>query len=348
MIGGLAGRNGPRAPHAHRPRISRSAADVTLLAVDSLAVGFGPAASRLSVVDGVSFSLERGETLGLVGESGCGKTVTVMSAVRLLSSPPAHVTGGSVRFDGIELTAAPEKQLRELWGNRIGVVFQNPMTSLNPTFTVGFQVEEALRLHRTLSRQEAGERVLDMLQRVGINAPERRLRQYPHELSGGLRQRVMIAMALICRPELLIADEPTTALDVTLQAQILDLLRSLRDELGMGVLMITHDLGVVAEFCDRVAVMYAGRIVESAPAGALFRAPRHPYTRGLMDSIPRLDTPRDQPLATIEGMVPSPGRRLPGCAFADRCRRALERCREDAPELESGGAHGVACWNPLS
>ena len=321
---------------------------MTLLAVDALSVGFGPASARVTVVDGVSFSLERGETLGLVGESGCGKTVTVMSAVRLLPSPPAHLTGGSVRFDGIELTKASAGQLRELWGNRIGVVFQNPMTSLNPTFTVGFQLEEALRLHRPMSRAQTRERVMDMLARVGINAPERRLAQYPHELSGGLRQRVMIAMALMCRPELLIADEPTTALDVTLQAQILDLLRSLRDELGMGILMITHDLGVVAEFCDRVAVMYAGRVVESAPVASLFRSPRHPYTRGLMDSIPRLETPRNQPLATIEGMVPAPGRRPPGCAFAERCPRAMDRCRVEAPVLTAAAGHAVACWNPAS
>lgn len=320
---------------------------MTLLAVDALSVGFGPASARVPVVDAVSFSLERGETLGLVGESGCGKTVTVMSAVRLLPSPPAHLTGGSVRFDGIELSTASAGQLRELWGNRIGVVFQNPMTSLNPTFTVGFQLEEALRLHRPMSRAQTRERVMDMLVRVGINAPERRLAQYPHELSGGLRQRVMIAMALMCRPELLIADEPTTALDVTLQAQILDLLRSLRDELGMGILMITHDLGVVAEFCDRVAVMYAGRVVESAPVADLFRAPWHPYTRGLMDSIPRLETPRNQPLATIEGMVPSPGRRPAGCAFAERCPRAMDRCRAEAPALTATAGHAVACWNPV-
>ncbi len=320
---------------------------MTLLAVDALSVGFGPARARIPVVDGVSFAVAKGETLGLVGESGCGKTVTAMSAIRLLPSPPAHVTGGSVRFDGIDLVGASKSQLRGLWGNRIGVVFQNPMTSLNPVFTIGFQLTEALRLHRSLGEAQAREQVMAMLARVGINAPERRLQQYPHELSGGLRQRVMIAMALICHPELLIADEPTTALDVTLQAQILDLLRSLRDELGMGILMITHDLGVVAEFCDRVAVMYAGRIVETAPVRALFRHPRHPYTRGLMDSIPRMDTPREQALATIEGMVPAPGRRGAGCAFADRCSRALERCRTALPVLSGDGGHAAACWNPV-
>ena len=321
---------------------------MTLLAVDALSVGFGPARARIPVVDGVSFSLEKGETLGLVGESGCGKTVTVMSAIRLLPSPPAHVTGGSVRFDGIELVSASKARLRELWGSRIGVVFQNPMTSLNPVFTIGFQLVEALRLHRPVDAVRAREQVMAMLARVGINAPERRLQQYPHELSGGLRQRVMIAMALICHPELLIADEPTTALDVTLQAQILDLLRDLRDELGMGILMITHDLGVVAEFCDRVAVMYAGRIVETAPVRDLFRGPRHPYTRGLMESIPRMDTPRDRALSTIEGMVPPPGRRGAGCAFADRCPQAIERCRAEAPPLAGADGHAAACWNPVS
>ena len=321
---------------------------MTLLAVEGLRVGFGPARAPVGVVDGASFTLDRGETLGIVGESGCGKTVTVLSAVRLMPSPLARITGGSSRFDGIDLVAASEPGLRQLWGNRIGVVFQNPMTSLNPVFTVGFQLEEALRLHRRLDRAAARARVLEVLERVGVSAAGRRLRQYPHELSGGLRQRVMIAMALVCQPELLIADEPTTALDVTLQAQILELLGSLRDELGMGVLLITHDLGVVAEFCDRVAVMYAGRVVETARVGPLFRSPRHPYTRGLMDSIPRLDTPRHQPLASIDGTVPPPGRRPPGCAFVQRCQRALAHCHQEPPQVAAvEPGHLVACWNPL-
>jgi oligopeptide/dipeptide ABC transporter ATP-binding protein len=320
---------------------------LTLLTVEALSVAFGDGRARVPVVEGVSFALDRSETLGLVGESGCGKTVTVMSAIRLLPAPPAHVSG-SVRFAGLELTSATREQLRELWGNRIGVVFQNPMTSLNPTFTVGFQLVEALRLHRDASEAEARERVVAMLERVGVSAARRRLEQHPHELSGGLRQRVMIAMALLCHPQLLVADEPTTALDVTLQAQILDLLRGLRAELGMAVLLITHDLGVVAELCDRVAVMYAGRIVETAPVRDLFARPRHPYTRGLLDSIPRLATPRDRALATIEGMVPLPGRRPAGCAFAERCPRAVDRCRREVPALAGESGHVVACWNPAA
>jgi oligopeptide/dipeptide ABC transporter ATP-binding protein len=324
---------------------------VTLFAVDGLAVAFGPAkGARTRVVDGVSFGVAAGETLGLVGESGCGKTVTVMTSIRLLPSPPAHIEAGTVRLGDTDVGRLTPAALRDLWGRRIGVVFQDPMTSLNPTFTIGWQLREALALHEpTLSPPDIERRVLAMLERVGINAPERRLAQYPHELSGGLRQRVLIAMALICRPQLLIADEPTTALDVTLQAQILDLLRSLRDELGMGIVMITHDLGVVAEFCDRVAVMYAGRIVEEAPVRTLFARPRHPYTQGLMASIPRLTTDKAARLPVIEGTVPPPGRRPAGCAFADRCGRVQARCRSDAPVLEADAddaAHRFACWFP--
>jgi peptide/nickel transport system ATP-binding protein/oligopeptide transport system ATP-binding protein len=325
-----------------------------LFSVDGLAVAFGAAKGgpRTRVVDGVSFGVARGETLGIVGESGCGKTVSVMASIRLLPGTGAHVEAGRLRLGDTDIGALSSRQLRDLWGRRIGVVFQDPMTSLNPTYTIGFQLREALALHAPeLSAAEAERRVLAMLERVGINAPQRRLAQYPHELSGGLRQRVLIAMALVCRPELLIADEPTTALDVTLQAQILDLLRDLRDELGMGIVLITHDLGVVAEFCDRVAVMYAGRIVEEAPVRALFARPRHPYTHGLMASIPRLDTAKGARLPTIEGTVPPPGRRPAGCAFAERCPRAQARCRaEPAPVLEvdtHDTAHRFACWNPV-
>jgi oligopeptide/dipeptide ABC transporter ATP-binding protein len=281
-----------------------------------------------------------------VGESGCGKTVTVMSSIRLLPSPPSHIDSGRLRLGEVDLATLAPKALREIWGNRIGVVFQDPMTSLNPTYTVGFQLGEALRLHRRMSGGEAHAQVLRMLDRVGINAPERRLTQYPHELSGGLRQRVLIAMALICGPELLIADEPTTALDVTLQAQILDLLRSLRDELGMGILLITHDLGVVAEFCDHVAVMYAGRIVESADVKALFMSPRHPYTHGLLASIPRLATRKGARLPAIEGMVPAPGEPAAGCAFAQRCPRVQARCQTERPLLDGASEHRFACFNP--
>lgn len=321
---------------------------MALLSVEHLAVSFGTTRNRVRVVEDVSFSVEKGETLGIVGESGCGKTVTVMSAVRLLPSPPSHIDRGSVRLDGIEITTLSKRGLRELWGNRVGVVFQDPMTSLNPTFTIGFQLKEALRLHRRLSDAETSEQVMRMLDRVGVNAPEHRLRQYPHELSGGLRQRVMIAMALMCRPELLIADEPTTALDVTLQAQILDMLRSLRDELGMGMLMITHDLGVVAEFCDRVAVMYAGRIVETASVEQLFARPRHPYTHGLLASIPRLSTEKGSRLPVIDGMVPGPGNRPKGCAFMARCPRAQVHCRDEQPLLSGDADHRFACFCPVA
>lgn len=317
-----------------------------LFTVDNLSVRFGDARDRVRVVEAVSFAIDKGETLGLVGESGSGKSVTAMSSIRLLPSPPSHLDSGAVKLDGLELTTLPKAKLRELWGSRIGIIFQDPMTSLNPTFTIGFQLREALKLHKDLGDQE-GTTVLRMLERVGINSPQRRLNQYPHELSGGLRQRVMIAMALICHPQLLIADEPTTALDVTLQAQILDLLRDLRKEFGMGILLITHDLGVVAELCDRVAVMYAGRIVETAGVREIFTRPMHPYTFGLMGSIPRLHTARGAPLVTIEGTVPGPRDRGPGCAFADRCSRAQAQCKLSQPELSGEAKHQVACFNPM-
>jgi oligopeptide/dipeptide ABC transporter ATP-binding protein len=299
-------------------------------------------------VDGVSFSVRAGETLGIVGESGCGKSVMAMSSIRLQASPPSHIESGHLRLDEINLTDMTRTGLRNIWGKRIGVVFQDPMTSLNPTFTIGDQLHESLSLHETLPRPQARARVLHMLERVGVNAPERRMQQYPHELSGGLRQRVLIAMALICKPQLLIADEPTTALDVTLQAQILDLLRGLRDELGMGILIITHDLGVVAGFCDRVAVMYAGRIVECATVNSLFASPMHPYTVGLLASIPRLTTTRGTRLPVIEGRVPAAADRPAGCAFEPRCTRASESCRRSAPPLTADGAgHEVACFHPV-
>jgi peptide/nickel transport system ATP-binding protein len=321
--------------------------ELPIFRVDDLAISFGSGARRARVVDGVSFHVGRGETLGIVGESGCGKSVTVMSSVGLQPSPPSHVDGGSARLGDIDLLALPPKGLRRLWGSRIGVVFQDPMTSLNPVFTIGMQLREALATHTNLPDAERDARVMAMLARVGINAPERRLRQYPHELSGGLRQRVLIAMALICGPELLIADEPTTALDVTLQAQILALLRDLRDEMGMGILFVTHDLGVVAQFCDRVAVMYAGRIVESARVDQLFRAPRHPYTHALLASTPRLDSDRRVPLPTIEGMVPAPGARGTGCSFAARCPRAQPICLGTAPSLVAGEDGAFACHHPV-
>ena len=317
-----------------------------LFSVDDLAVSFGRQPGGVRIVDGVSFAVAAGETLGLVGESGCGKTVTALSSIRLQASPPSHRESGRLRLRELDLTAQTATQLRAIWGNRIGVVFQDPLTSLNPTSTVGTQLHEALRLHRRVGTVEANDTVMHMLERVGINAPERRLAQYPHELSGGLRQRVLIAMALICKPQLLVADEPTTALDVTLQAQILDLLRGLRDELRMGILMITHDLGVVAEFCDRVAVMYAGRIVESATVRELYAAPQHPYTQGLLASIPRLSTPRNLRLPAIEGMVPPAAERPVGCSFAARCPRTAPVCLASKPPLTDHGGHRVACFRP--
>jgi peptide/nickel transport system ATP-binding protein len=317
-----------------------------LLAVDNLTVAFETEGGPRRVVEEVSLSVAAGRTVGLVGESGCGKSVTAMSIMRLLSSPPARVLGGRILFEGSDLLALDAEAMRAVRGDRVGMVFQEPMTSLNPVLSIGFQIQEVLRLHRGLGRREARLQALDMLRHVGIGAPERRLGQYPHQLSGGLRQRVMIAIALVCRPRLLIADEPTTALDVTIQAQILDLLRGLKRELGMALLLITHDLGVVAEMCDEVAVMYAGRIVERAPAAELFRRPRHPYTTGLLAARPRL-APKGGKLPTIPGTVPPPGARGLGCSFAERCQRALPRCRAERPALAAVGEdHVAACWNP--
>ena len=319
----------------------------SLLAVENFSLAFDTDAGSRAVVEEASFAVGAGETVGLVGESGCGKTVTAMSVMRLLPSPPARVLGGRILFEGVDLLGLAPEQMRALRGDRMGMVFQEPMTSLNPVLSIGFQIEEVLRLHRGLKAGEARAKAVEMLGLVGIGAPERRLAQYPHQLSGGLRQRVMIAIALVCRPSLLIADEPTTALDVTIQAQILDLLRHLKRELGMALLLITHDLGVVAEMCDRVVVMYAGRIVEQSPAAALFRRPRHPYTAGLLAARPRL-APKGGKLPTIPGTVPPPGRRGAGCSFTERCPNALPRCRAERPPLGALEAeHLAACWNPM-
>ncbi|MSQ55396.1 MAG: ABC transporter ATP-binding protein [Betaproteobacteria bacterium] len=318
-----------------------------LLEVDGLKTHFFTRDGVVRAVDGVSFSVQPGETLAIVGESGCGKSVTSLSILRLIASPPGRTVAGTISFDGRDLLALSEREMRDVRGNEISMIFQEPMTSLNPVLTIGRQIAETLVLHRGLSGGDAMARAVEMLKLVNIPEPERRVTEYPHQMSGGMRQRVMIAMALACDPKLLIADEPTTALDVTIQAQILDLMRALRDRTGAAIMLITHDLGVVAEMAQRVVVMYAGRKVEEAPVGALFARPRHPYTQGLMNSIPRLGAAEAvrKRLAEIPGMVPSLREPIAGCAFATRCAYAVERCRAEAPPLETkADGHTVACW----
>jgi len=323
-----------------------------LLEVRGLKTRFSLEEGPVLAVDDVSFSIPPGGTLGVVGESGCGKSVTALSIMRLVPDPPGRVVGGEVRFKGRDLLALPEEEMRRIRGHHLSMIFQEPMTSLNPVYTVGEQIGEVVRLHQGLDRKRAKERAVEMLRQVGIPAPEQRVDAYPHQLSGGMRQRVMIAMALACNPELVIADEPTTALDVTIQAQILDLLKRLQAERGMAVMLITHDLGVVAESCDAVVVMYAGRVVEQAPVRTLFRRPAHPYTAGLLRSIPSFHAVQGgegrQRLKTIPGMVPSL-RRLPaGCRFRDRCERALEVCARVDPPLETKReGQSAACHNPV-
>ncbi|AWB25488.1 ABC transporter ATP-binding protein [Methylobacterium currus] len=318
-----------------------------LLSVENLQVHFRTPDGVNRAVDGVSFAIGAGETLAIVGESGCGKSVTSMSILRLLPEPPARIAG-AIRFEGRDLLGLSEREMRRIRGNAISVIFQEPMTSLNPVLSVGRQIGETLRLHQGLSRKEAEERAVEMLALVGIPEPRRRVREYPHQLSGGMRQRVMIAIALACSPKLLIADEPTTALDVTIQAQILDLMRDLKRRVGAAIMLITHDLGVVAEVADRVVVMYAGRKVEEAAVRDLFRSPRHPYTRGLMGAVPRLGAAERpgaaQRLAEIPGMVPSLKTRIDGCVFAGRCASATDLCRSHAPALEpKAPGHLAAC-----
>ena len=296
----------------------------------------------LKAVDGVSFDIARGETLGLVGESGCGKSVTAYSILKLLAAPPAEYSGGSINFQGEDLLGLDEKAMRRVRGNLISMIFQEPMSSLNPIMSIGAQITEAIREHRKASRPQAREIAVDMLRRVGISSPETRFHEYPHQLSGGMKQRAMIAMALVCRPSLLIADEPTTALDVTIQAQILELLNELQRELDMSVLLITHDLGVVAETCDRVAVMYAGKVVESAPVTLLFEHPKHPYTHGLFRSLPTLGERKAQ-LAVIPGAVPSPQDFPSGCRFRTRCSFVQEVCKDEPPLREVSPNHIAAC-----
>ena len=324
---------------------SGTSPDDTLLQVDDLAVTFATDRGAAEAVDGVSFSLRKGEVLSLVGESGCGKSVTAMSILRLIPEPPGKIVRGTITFDGEIVTDMPEKALEHIRGNRVGMVFQEPMTSLNPVFRVGDQIAEPLRVHRGMGRKAALERAAMLLDEVGIPDAVRRLGDFPHQLSGGMRQRVMIAMAVACEPELVIADEPTTALDVTVQKQVLHLLTRLTRERGNALLLITHDLGVVYETADRVAVMYSGKIVEEAPVADLFSRPAHPYTKGLMLSRPRLDpSARHERLPSIRGVVPSPLARPEGCAFRDRCDDASDQCAMPPPVREIAPAHFCRCW----
>jgi peptide/nickel transport system ATP-binding protein len=294
-------------------------------------------------VDGVSFEVDQGETLGLVGESGCGKSVSALSIMRLIPDPPGRIAGGEILLGGKDVLALSDERMREIRGNEVSMIFQEPMTSLNPVFTCGSQIEEAIILHQKVSKREARLKAVDMLHLVGIPAPEQRVEEYPHQLSGGMRQRVMIAMALACHPSLLLADEPTTALDVTIQAQILELLARLQEELDMAVIMITHDLGVIAEVADRVAVMYAGKIVEYAGVKEIFAGPLHPYTQGLLKSIPKL-TESKKRLAVIPGVVPNPLEFPGGCKFHPRCALAIDACRDPEPELRQlKPNHWVRC-----
>ncbi|MCE8009507.1 ABC transporter ATP-binding protein [Aestuariivita sp.] len=316
----------------------------SLLEIRDLEVEFHVGGTVHRAVQGVSFSLERGRTLGVVGESGCGKSVTSLAIMRLVPQPPGHYAGGQIVFDGQDLLSQPESAMRRLRGGRIGMIFQEPMTSLNPVYTCGTQIEESLKVHSGLTGKAARDRAIEMLDLVGLPSPATRVDDYPHQLSGGQRQRVMIALALANDPDLLIADEPTTALDVTIQAQILDLMGDLRARTGAAVMLVTHDLGVVAQTCDDVVVMYAGRVVEQAPTAALFGDPQHPYTIGLMAAVPRIDTAAGR-LATIPGTVPPPWVKQSGCRFASRCPLADAQCRNQDPPLRAvSQGHAVACW----
>jgi len=316
-----------------------------LLEVRNLRTFFDTDRGLFRAVDGIDFSVGRGRTVGLVGESGCGKSVTSLSVMGLVASPPGRVEADGIVFDGRDVLALSADERRQLRGGKMSMIFQEPMTSLNPVHTIGRQIVEGIRAHTDLSPAAARDRAIEVLDLVRIPGARQRFEEFPHRLSGGMRQRVMIAMALACEPKLLIADEPTTALDVTIQAQIIDLLQDLQQRLGMAVLIITHDLGVIAEMADEVVVMYAGKIVEAGPVDAIYADPQHPYTIGLLGSIPRMDVERAR-LATIEGTVPSPANLPRGCRFAPRCPFADERCRDEPPPLrEMGAGHRVACWH---
>ncbi|HEY8370887.1 MAG TPA: ABC transporter ATP-binding protein [Thermodesulfobacteriota bacterium] len=316
-----------------------------LLDVRNLETSFRTSHGLVKAVDGVSFDIQPGETLALVGESGCGKSVTALSIMRLVPNPPGRITGGEVLFDGRDLLTLSDREMRRVRGKDIGMIFQEPMTSLNPVLTIGLQLTETMEHHLGLTPAAARARAVELLGLVGIPEPERRLSQHPHQFSGGMRQRVMIAIALSCRPRLVLADEPTTALDVTIQAQILELLKKLSQEFGVAMVIITHNLGVVARYADRVNVMYAGRVVERGPAAEIYDRPLHPYTLGLLRSVPRLDRPRRQRLDPIPGQPPDLARLPAGCSFRPRCRFAVERCeRETPPLLPQAGGRLSACW----
>ncbi len=320
-----------------------------LLEVKNLRTYFHVKEGIARAVDGVSFKISEGETLGLVGESGCGKTVTSLSILKLLDVPPAEYRAGEIFFDGRDLMKASEKEMRRVRGKTISMIFQEPMTSLNPVMSIGYQIEEVLLTHQKMRSASARDRAMELLTMVGIPSPRRRLEDFPHKLSGGMRQRVMIAMALACKPKVLVADEPTTALDVTIQAQILDLMNQLQTDLGASILLITHDLGVIAETADRVAVMYAGRIVEEAGVKTIFKNPAHPYTQGLLKSIPRIDEEqRPRRLSEIPGRVPNLCFLPRGCAFFERCPVGFEQCRAEQPQLTPiADGHLVSCWYAL-
>ena len=326
-----------------RPTSETAPVSDILLEVRDLRTYFHVMDGTVKAVDGVSFSVRRGETIGIVGESGCGKSVTAMTIMRLLDMPPAEIASGEILFEGTDLVKLPEEQMRHLRGKEIAMIFQEPMSSLNPVFTVGNQIAEAVVLHFKVSKKEAMDRAIEALRSVGIAYPERRIKQYPHELSGGQRQRVMIAMALACQPKLLIADEPTTALDVTIQAQILELIAAIQEETGTAVMLITHDLGVVAETADDIVVMYAGRVVERGTAEEVLLQPKHPYTEGLLASIPSKGM-RGQRLNVIKGTVPNPFNMPSGCNFAPRCPYRFEPCSEHDPRVQDESDPPVACW----
>jgi oligopeptide transport system ATP-binding protein len=317
-----------------------------LLQVQNLETRFFTQDGVVQAVNGISYDLGEGETLGIVGESGCGKSVSVLSMIRLIPTPPGKITDGKVLFEGRDLLTMDNDEIRHIRGNRIAMIFQDPMTSLNPVLTIGRQVGESLQVHMGMDKTRARKRSVELLEMVGIPQADQRIRDYPHQFSGGMRQRVMIAMALSCNPQILIADEPTTALDVTIQAQIVELVKRLRDEIGMAVIWITHDLGVVAGLVDRVNVMYAGFIAETGPVGDIYARPRHPYTIGLLGSLPRLDETEHERLTSIDGLPPDLIAPPQGCRFAPRCDFATERCQTENPELISVGLdHQAACWN---